>query len=391
MFFPRRSRRPEASLRPKQRTITPPAVTPEPSAVPDDEKVTASLANIPAREDMLRQVVASLLPQVDRLNVYLNGWDRVPEFLNDPKIVVARSQDHGDRGDAGKFFWADDIQGYHYTCDDDLLYPPAYVAVLKAAIERTLRKAAVGFLGMRVRQPFVSSRESLRFIPFDVRQTCDQYVHYLGTGVLAYHTSTLRVSRDDFPLPNMADIWFGVLLQAQQVPALCPSRPAKWIVPLPSTGDTIWGHSQQGTPGHPMNTTAQAEQVLRSRAWATHQLPGSGVPVVPPPDRPEQSASARPSQSVLHLANMMPRRPPPVWGPDIDETVTASLASLPARVHTLVQTVESLLPQVDRLNVMLNGWDYVPAFLAHPKITVGRSQECGDHTVMPGSSGGPTK
>jgi hypothetical protein len=32
-------------------------------------------------------------------------------------------------------------------------------------------------------------------------------VNILGTGTIAFHTDTIKLSIDDFKLPNMADIW----------------------------------------------------------------------------------------------------------------------------------------------------------------------------------------
>ena len=114
--------------------------------------IRASLASIPERERSLRQTVASLLPQIDRLGVYLNGYGSVPDFLHDPRIDVARSQEHGDRGDAGKMFWTDagDFD-YYLACDDDIIYPPDYAERMVAAIEQYGRRALVGCHGALLR------------------------------------------------------------------------------------------------------------------------------------------------------------------------------------------------------------------------------------------------
>ena len=50
--------------------------------------ITESLASIPTREWVLEKVVQRLLPQVDALNVFLNGWDHVPAFLQMDGICV---------------------------------------------------------------------------------------------------------------------------------------------------------------------------------------------------------------------------------------------------------------------------------------------------------------
>jgi hypothetical protein len=64
--------------------------------------------------------------------------------------------------------------------------------------------------------------------------------------------------------------------------------------------------------------------------------------------------------------------------PKQTDTVFVALASIPSRVSSLQQVVESLLPQVTAMGVYLNGYDSVPEFLSHPKIQVVRSQKHGD-------------
>ena len=57
------------------------------------------MAAVPWRIDVLETVINSLLPQVDRLNIYLNSWGITPDFLTHPKINAVRSQDGiGDLG-----------------------------------------------------------------------------------------------------------------------------------------------------------------------------------------------------------------------------------------------------------------------------------------------------
>ena len=55
------------------------------------------------------------------------------------------------------------------------------------------------------------------------------------------------------------------------------------------------------------------------------------------------------------------------------------MASIPCRMETLERVVDSLLPQVDILNIYLNEWDKIPLFLEHKKINAVLSQnEIGD-------------
>jgi len=60
------------------------------------------------------------------------------------------------------------------------------------------------------------------------------------------------------------------------------------------------------------------------------------------------------------------------------EHVTANVASIPQRAKALEEMVKSIINQVDELNVFLNNYLSVPAFLKNPKIKVFRSQDYGD-------------
>lgn len=61
-----------------------------------------------------------------------------------------------------------------------------------------------------------------------------------------------------------------------------------------------------------------------------------------------------------------------------NETVTASLATIPGREESLKDTIESLLSQVDKINVYLHDNKGLPEYLQHPKIEVAFSMEWGN-------------
>ena len=197
------------------------------------EQIQASLASIPSRKGNLQKVIVSLLPQVDVIRVYLNGYDHVPSFLSDSKIVVARSQDHGDNGDAGKFFWCEDCSGYQLICDDDLIYHGSYVQSCIRAIEKYNRKVVVGLHGVLLNDPPRSSYYDCRkVIHWKSTLKSDRFVHILATCSLAYHKDTVHILKSDFKIPNMADIWLGLTCQSQSVPMLCFAREIPLVVSL---------------------------------------------------------------------------------------------------------------------------------------------------------------
>lgn len=204
------------------------------------DTVQASLATIPQRCGALAKVVKVLLPQVDTLRVYLNGYKGVPDFLNDPKIIVARSRHYGDLGDAGKFFWSDESEGYQLICDDDIWYPRNYANRMVAAIDQFQRKAVFGVHGVTFHNQLTRYYRSRSVCHFNNKVDEHRVVHLVGTGTLAYHASTIKVSKDDFKLPNMADVFFGLLCQQQKVPVYVVKRSKGWLKPYQVKGSTIY-------------------------------------------------------------------------------------------------------------------------------------------------------
>lgn len=210
------------------------------------DPISCGVASVPARSAQLRQVVEAVLPYVDALHVYLNGYRALPAFLNRPKVTVYRSQEHGDQGDAGKFFAAGRQRGFFLSIDDDISYPEGYVWRLVNALReyrRLGRQVAVGFHGklMQADVPhFYQGHARLFHFAAGLEQA--RAVHLLGTGTVAFHSDDLPLTIADFAgPPNMADIHFGIACQRHNVACIVLPRPAGYLQPLPlSHQETIW-------------------------------------------------------------------------------------------------------------------------------------------------------
>jgi len=243
-----------------------------------DTRKVVSLASIPSREKALEEVVRRILPQTDKLNVYLNGYGRTPEFLKHEKISVERSETcaFGDQGDAGKFYWADTVTGYHIVLDDDLAYPPDFVQTLIGWVDKYDRKAAVGCHGATLVEPFGSYYKSRRAFHYRKELAAPTPVHLLGTGCLCYHTNGIKVSRTDFKHPNMADIWFALLGQQQKVPFVCIPHGENWLTDLlVNQTESIWAASRTGIASKRNTAEVQTKTVRESLPWTIHEVKGN--------------------------------------------------------------------------------------------------------------------
>lgn len=228
------------------------------------DKIYVNMASIPDRESALNRVVDSMIDQVDYLNVYLNGYVYIPDFLKHPKISVVRSQDEGDNGDAGKFFWSDKVSGYYLTIDDDILYPPGYVAKLVEGIEKRNRKVAVGVHGDIY-------SDDMRYWTKSIIKSCyfmnkldrDTPVCVLGTGAAAYHTDTLSLTPDFFEFPNMADAWFALACHRQAVPRIVLAHPQNYLQMLKVPNETALNPQIQAFERHHPDKMSMEVQILQ--------------------------------------------------------------------------------------------------------------------------------
>lgn len=233
------------------------------------DKIYANMATIPKRIPLLETVVNCIIPQVDHLNIYLNNFEEVPWFLNHEKISIVRSQDEGDRGDAGKFFWADKVQGYYFTIDDDIIYPPDYVEKLKEALDKRGKKCAVGVHGEMYPDVIRHwTKDRIKTYHFYYENQKDTPVHVLGTGCAAFHTEKLQVKPEDFKTPNMADVWFTLICARNLFYRVVVAHQRGWlnILHLPME-ETLWGKTVQFENDNPDKYSKEVEVIQECLPW----------------------------------------------------------------------------------------------------------------------------
>ena len=219
------------------------------------ERVVATLATQPARAAAVSDAVLSILPFVDQVRVFCNGCNRsIPHVLKHSKIEVAFSEDWDNIGDIGKFFWVDRDQSnfdMHFTIDDDILYPPDYVARMVASIHQYGQRALIGVHCVIIKQPtadYYNFRYRSSQFSFARSLSSDSNVHVIGTGTLAYATKLLQLRYDDFSYPNMADIWVALKAQERGLPRICRQRSAGWLQSIVNTASSgIYSHSTSGS------------------------------------------------------------------------------------------------------------------------------------------------
>lgn len=198
------------------------------------EMIYITCASMAERAENLVTVARALSRQCHHFLVYLNGYDEPPDELNAlPNVGVVMNGE--DRGDAGKFY-ACPKNGYHLTVDDDLYYPDDYVERMIEGVERYGRRYVVSlhgrsFEGPAVRRSYYNGHSHKYRCLGSVEE--DVPIHIPGTGVLAYHSSTIDFGRAHFGARNMADIWIGRACQIERVGVVCLAHEEGYLTHQP--------------------------------------------------------------------------------------------------------------------------------------------------------------
>lgn len=204
--------------------------------------LVAGMATMPSRSETALLAIASLLPQVDRLWLFLDRFESVPAYADDERIRIVRSQDAGDLRANGKFVGLalDDEPCAFCGVDDDIEYPPDYCATLASALDR-YRGAAVGVHAVLFREPLSSYARDIKVLHRRSEQVRAAGVDLLGSDSLAFRTDTLRFDVRTWRDVNMVDLSFALEARSRNVPLVMLPRESHWLRALDENQlDSIW-------------------------------------------------------------------------------------------------------------------------------------------------------
>lgn len=225
-------------------------------------KVIIGVATLDSRRKFfVEKVLPNLLEMADRVYVYENRPDgRGGLFLKwkDQNGNVRESfcTDPWGLGDAGKFLGIEMLKQqefkedfYYLSCDDDLIYPLDYAKRMIEWVDFFGKKAVVSLHGSTFREmPIESYYKQKLTIPCRGNFPTAQRVLFLGSGAACFHSSTLDINvKEQFPVKNMADIWFGKVLLEQGVPGIILPHSKDYLIYDEGLDikETIWGQEHQ--------------------------------------------------------------------------------------------------------------------------------------------------
>ncbi len=214
----------------------------------------ATIATMPTRLESFEQVVERILPQVDRLHVFLDRFETVPDFLlNNSKIVILRSQEAGDLHASGRFLvlQALDTPSIVVVVDDDIRYPANYVARLVNQLAIRSGDAVVGVHGTQFTPPFLSYVADLHRSPFFFHHSKSKVMDELGCGTCAFLSDVMNFDIRTWLYTDANDIQLALEAKRRRLPLVCIKRRSNWLRPIgEEQPDSIWvktkaDHSRQ--------------------------------------------------------------------------------------------------------------------------------------------------
>lgn len=217
------------------------------------EMIIAAIPTMPGREPYLQKALDTLVPQTDLVVVFVNG------FINKVKRDGVYYIDGADHGSARRFELNNIYDGWLHLgttkdtafafCDDDILYPPDYMAVMHDKLRKL--GGAVTCLGRVIdpdrlplrhwnRGDFKACYPCFEANPSDVR------VDICGTGVLMVDPKLFAPKMEEFHHKNYDDVEFSVLARKSNIPIYCIQHSADWLKYLePPMESTIWFQTLQ--------------------------------------------------------------------------------------------------------------------------------------------------
>jgi len=200
------------------------------------------MATMPSRAETAPRALASLLPQVDRLWLFLDRFDEIPDYAGDERIRSVRSQDAGDLRANGKLVGLEEDElCTFFGVDDDIEYPADYCATLEASLDHFDGRVVVGSHAAIFMEPLESYSRDMKVLHRRSGQTRAAGVDLLGSDSLAFRTATLRFDVREWPDLNMVDLSFALEARRRGVPLVMLPRPAHWLSALAENQeDAIW-------------------------------------------------------------------------------------------------------------------------------------------------------
>lgn len=180
-------------------------------------------------------MLASVLPQLDHIFVYLDGHAAIPSFLSpSSKITILLTRDEGAMRVSTRWTCLKRLAATAlvFGLDDDILYPSDYTARMASFLNEQEGFAVAGIQARIFRPPHQSYVHDCDSINFSNALDEPRHVHEVGSGTCAFVSRALPLEPSLWPIQDCDDICLAIEAQRRNMPRLAVPRPAGWLTPL---------------------------------------------------------------------------------------------------------------------------------------------------------------
>lgn len=196
----------------------------------EDRGVYAGMATMPSRAHTFPIALKSILPQVDKLFLFLDAFtDQIPEH---PKIVQFRSQVHGDLKANGKLLGLTKVApgAIYVTVDDDILYPGDFVSRMRHHLDRLGPRTAAGVHGCVLdRENFRSYLNDRSIYVRGGALSTYREVDVVGTCAVAFRKDEIDFDVRNWTITNMVDLHFALECETRGIARHLVPRREGWL------------------------------------------------------------------------------------------------------------------------------------------------------------------
>lgn len=183
-----------------------------------------NIATYPARFSNLMETLESLEGQADVIRICLNEYKFVPEPLRKFECFIAGNN----LTDNGKFsFLPTNQREIYFSCDDDIIYPPDYVAHTVSLINKY--KCIVTYHGRLLQGLDRDYYRGHKFWHCNQETKQHAIIDVAGTGVTAFDTDYFNQYPIDTNYHKMSDVVFSHAAMNHKI--MCAKKSDGWIVP----------------------------------------------------------------------------------------------------------------------------------------------------------------
>lgn len=193
------------------------------------DRIYVLMATIPEREAVLEKVLKPLYDKVDEIRIVFNNYQKIPDWIFTYKKIKPLLNTPDKYTSNAVWLLIKDIEGYVFTCDDDILYPDNYVEHLVQKMKEYNNETVLTLYGEIAKRPFIDYCPGRYAIGFFRAEEKDTPVDITGVGCSVFHTSMIKPSIEDFPDMYSRDIWFSIFVHKRKMPIIRIKSEERWV------------------------------------------------------------------------------------------------------------------------------------------------------------------